>query len=341
MELDRAFRAPARDRALSELRRRQVRPAPAHPVQEPGQGGDLRRGRQRVADHPGGWPILPIALPGHRHRPALRADLAADRWHRRLPGRGLSHRPLAQAPGPLRGQAGGGDRHRGHRSPGHPGDRQDRGPADGLPAPPELVHAAAQPAHHRGGNGRDPPGLPVDLSALLGDRRLLSAHDRPARHVRGQSRGARGVLGAALRLARLRPLARQLPRHAGRPGSERAVLRVRGRQDPRPGERPEGRGAADPQGSRLRDPPGSSRNLLLRGLQPAERGAGQHPRDPDPAHHADRPAHDRAGVRVRHHRVRHRLRRHHRQLRPHRHSRARWREAQGPVEEAGRPPSWA
>ena len=44
--LDRAFRAAAGDAALSQLRRRQVRPAPRHPVPQPRDRGALARGRR-------------------------------------------------------------------------------------------------------------------------------------------------------------------------------------------------------------------------------------------------------------------------------------------------------
>ena len=48
MELVGAFRAAAGDAALSQLRRRQVRPAPRHPVPQPRDGGALPGG-QRAA----------------------------------------------------------------------------------------------------------------------------------------------------------------------------------------------------------------------------------------------------------------------------------------------------
>ena len=203
---------------------------------------------------------------------------------------GLPHRPLAQASRVLRREARGRHRHRGHRRAGHHRDREDGGPPDRLPAPPQLVHAAAQPAHHRGGDGRDPPGLSGALPAVPGDGGLLPAHHRPARHVRSEPGGARGLLGDALLLARLRHLARQLPRHADRSRGERALLRLRGGQDPPAGEGPQGGGAVDSQGPRVRHAPGAPGERLLRGLQPAQRRAGQHPRHPHRAHHADRAA---------------------------------------------------
>ena len=50
--LEGALLRPAREPALPELRRRQVRPAPAHAVQLPGRVGALRRGAEPVAPAP-------------------------------------------------------------------------------------------------------------------------------------------------------------------------------------------------------------------------------------------------------------------------------------------------
>ena len=101
--------------------------------------------------------------------------------------------------------------------------------------------------------------------------------------------GARGVLGEALRRARLRHLAGQFPRHTGRPRGERADLRFHRAQDPPAGQGPGGGREADPEEPRLRHPPRAARDPLLRGLQPAQRRARRHQRDADRAHHA-RPA---------------------------------------------------
>ncbi len=54
MGLVRAFRRPAGNAALSQLRRRQVRPAPRHPVSQPGHGGRLRRGHAKLDHYAGG-----------------------------------------------------------------------------------------------------------------------------------------------------------------------------------------------------------------------------------------------------------------------------------------------
>ena len=62
-----------------------------------------------------------------------------------------------------------------------------------------------------------------DLCALPGDLRLLHPCDRPARHPRGDARGARGVLGEALRRARVRHLDGQFPRHPGGPRGQQLI----------------------------------------------------------------------------------------------------------------------
>jgi cation diffusion facilitator CzcD-associated flavoprotein CzcO len=49
----------------------------------------------RLGRHAGGWQPAPGALPDHRDRAALGANPAAHRGHRRLPGPGLPHLPLA------------------------------------------------------------------------------------------------------------------------------------------------------------------------------------------------------------------------------------------------------
>ena len=97
----------------------------------------------------------------------------------------------------LRGQAGGGDRHRRHRRADDPGSGEDRRPPDRVPAHAELVRAAAQQQDQRRGDGADQGGLSGDVQALPGNLRLLPAHARSARHVRGDAGGARGVLGEA------------------------------------------------------------------------------------------------------------------------------------------------
>ena len=167
---------------------------------------------------------LPRALPDHRHRPAVGADHAAHRGRRDVPGPVLPHRALAARAGELRGQARGGDRHRRHRRADDPGGRQDRRAPHRVPAHAELVRAAAQQQDRRRGDGADQGRLSRDVRALPRDLRLLPAHARPARHLRGDAGGARGVLGEAVCRARLRHLAGQFPRHPDRPRGQRADL---------------------------------------------------------------------------------------------------------------------
>ena len=234
-----AFRSAARDPALSQLCRRQVRPAPRHPVPQP------RDARRTTSEERGSWDVtvedgsrLPGALPDHRDRPAVGADHAAHRGRRDVRGPVLPHRALAARAGELRRQAGGGDRHRRHRRADDPGGRQDRRAPDRVPAHAELVRAAAQQPDRRGDAGRDQGGLPRDVRALPRNLRLLPAHARSARHLRGDARGARGVLRETLRRARLRHLAGQFPRHPHRPRGQRGGQRLRGAQDPPAGEGP-------------------------------------------------------------------------------------------------------
>ena len=223
MGLDRALRAPAGDRALPQPRRRQVRPAPGHPVQEPGDGGRLRRGRRRLGDHARGRPPPPLALPRHRDRPAVRPDPAADRGRRRLRGRGLPHRLLAQAAGRRStGKRVGRDRHRRHRRAGDPGDRQDRGAPHRLPAPPELVHAAPQPADPQGGDGRDPHGLSGDIFARCQETAACFVHTTDPRGTFEVSEEERQAFWEKLYASPGFGIWHgQLPRHADRPRGER------------------------------------------------------------------------------------------------------------------------
>ncbi len=124
----------------------------------------------------------------------------------------------------LRGQARRRHRHRRDRRAGDPGGRQDRRAPDRLPAPAELVHAAAQRPDRR---RRRWTGIRARYPEIFRRCRetacLLHPHDRPARHLRGLGGGAQRLLGGALRDARLRHLAGQLPRHADRPRGQPAA----------------------------------------------------------------------------------------------------------------------
>ena len=76
MGLGGAFRWPARDRALPEPRRRQVRSAPRHPVQDPRHRRALPREHAQLGHHPGRRPALHGPLPGHRGWRAVGGDVA-------------------------------------------------------------------------------------------------------------------------------------------------------------------------------------------------------------------------------------------------------------------------
>jgi phytoene dehydrogenase-like protein len=81
--------------ALSQSRRRQVRPAPRHPVPQPGHCCKLCGGYPQLERHAARWQPLPRALPDHRHRAALRPYDAADRRRRHVWWQILSHRQMA------------------------------------------------------------------------------------------------------------------------------------------------------------------------------------------------------------------------------------------------------
>ena len=178
-----------------------------------------------------------------------------------------------------------------------------------------------------------------EIFARCSDPRLLHSCARPARHPRSDPRGARGLLGNALRRARLRHLAGQLPRYPGRPPGERADLRLRCAKDPRARQGPCRGREADPEEPRLRHPPRAAGDSVLRGLQPAQRQIGRRQRNTDRAHHANQHQDQRRRIRVRHHHLRHRVRRDHRQFRPHRHQGRRWVPAEGQVEAGAADPS--
>ena len=74
MALERALRSATRDRTLSQLRRRQVRPAPRHPVQQPRCGRALPGRDAQLGAYAGRWPSLFSAFPGHRDRHPVGAD---------------------------------------------------------------------------------------------------------------------------------------------------------------------------------------------------------------------------------------------------------------------------
>ena len=155
-------------------------------------------------------------------------------------------------------QAGGGHRHRRHRGAAHPviaeHGRASCTSSSAIPTGARRCTTARSATEEMADirrrydeifeRCRQTPGGFIHKP----DRRKL---------VRGARGGALRVLGGAVRLVRLPHLAGQLPRRADGRGGQRGVHRVRRRQDPRAGRRPGHRREADPQGPRLRHPPGA------------------------------------------------------------------------------------
>ena len=232
------FSGPAGEPPLPQPRRRQVRPAPAHAVRLHRRVRRVRRRRHAVAAAPRRRARADVPLPHPGGRPAVGADAAALRGPRRVPGPVVPHVRLARGAGRAGRQAGGRDRHRRHRRAGHRGDRRPGRRADGLPAPPQLVRAAAQRRDLARGDGRHQGALRRDLRHLRPDAGRVHPRAGPPAVLRGPARGAGGEVGEAVRRARLRHLAGQLPRHLHGRGGQRRVLRVHRRQDPLARRRP-------------------------------------------------------------------------------------------------------
>ena len=135
---------PAGDAALSQLRRRQVRPAPRYPVSQPGDGGGLRGRHAKLEHHAGGWQPLQRAFPDHGDWTVVDPDIAADRRTRRFQGRLLPYRAMAEGARRFHRQARCRDRHRRHRRADHPDHCGTGRPSHRVPAHAELVRAAAQ-----------------------------------------------------------------------------------------------------------------------------------------------------------------------------------------------------
>ncbi len=295
MALEGAFLRPARDAALSQLRRRQVRPAPRHAVQLPGRRRPLRTRRRRS------WTVtledgsrLQLALPDHRHRAAVDADPAPDRGHRRASRAQSFHTA---------------------RWPHEPVDFAGKRVAvigtgaTGIQTIQEIARpgrassrcSSARPTGaRRCTTARSAPRTMADIQAALPTRSSRAAARRsPASCTRPIRAGAfevtdeerEALLGTALRRARLR---------ASGVGNFRDILTdreanatfcatsspARSASGSRiPGRRRE----ADPEEPRLRHAPRAARDRLLRGLQPAQRPAGRHQGDADRAHHAEGP----------------------------------------------------
>ena len=200
-------------------RRRQVRPAPRHPVQQPRHRRALRRGDAELGRDAGG------RQPAHAARFLITAigPLSAPTMPR-IPGvesfKGQSFH-TARWPheaGELRRQARGRDRHRRHRRADHPGGRQDRRPPHRVPAHAQLVRAAAQRQDLRGGDGaRSRPAIP-EMFKRCQETFACFLHTPDPRgtfEVTPEEREA--FFEKLYGDARLRHLAGQFPRHADRP----------------------------------------------------------------------------------------------------------------------------
>ena len=229
-----------------------------------------------------------VPLPRAGDRPAVGADAAALRRDRRVPGAVVPHVQLADRAGGDDRQAGRCHRHRRHRRAADRRDRRQGGRAHRLPAPPELVRPAAQRRDHARRDGRHQGPLRRDLRHLRPHARWLHPRTGPPAVLRRPARGAPRQVGAALRRARLRDLAGQLPRHVHGRGGQRRALGVHRRQDPVPRPRPGRRREAGPQGPRVRRAARPDGDPVLRGLQPRQRAPRRPPGDADRAHHGAR-----------------------------------------------------
>ena len=198
---------------LHQPRRRPLRPAPRHPALDPGDGGDLRRGRRAAGRS------RPTAATASRRASASWRPAACRR--RRCPtfpglesfhGQDVSHRPLAARGRRLHRPAR--RRHR-HRLLGHPVDPDHRraGRAPGrLPAHAELqrprAQRAARPGVRAAGQGelRRVPAAGARVARRL--RRSSAARPRrwrcPTRSGGASTRsaGSRGGLGFTRHLRR-------------------------------------------------------------------------------------------------------------------------------------------
>ena len=310
-----AFRRPAGNAALSQSCRRQVRPAPRHPVPQPGHGRHLGRGYAQLERHAAGRQPLPRALPDHRHRSALRPHPAADRRGGHVQGPVLPHRAMAARAGRLHGQARGGDRHRRHRRADHPDHRRQRRPPDRISAHAELVRAAAQRQdRRRDAEQRSRPAIP--RCSGVARKPLPASSTRRTRAGPSKSSDEEreaffeklyAERGFGIWQGNFRDIL--IDRKANALISDFVARKIRQRvKDPKIAEK------LIPQESRLRHEAAAAGDLLLRGLQPGQCRAGRHHGNADRADHARGHQDQRQGIRIRHHHLRHRLRRHHRQF---------------------------
>ena len=207
MGVGRALFGPTPHRALSQLRRRQIRPAARHPVQQPRRRRALARGDAQLGARAGERRAPFDTLSGHRDRRSLGGRDADHSRHRQLHGPVVPHPSLAEGRHRFRRQAGRHHRHRRDRGADDPDDRQDGRSPDRLPAHPELVLAAEQQQDHPGGDARHPRPLSRDPGALPQDAELLRPRPGSAQDARGDTRGPRSLLGKALPHAGFRPMA--------------------------------------------------------------------------------------------------------------------------------------
>ena len=171
LELERALPGPARDRAVAELRRRQARPAPRHPVRHHDHPCALERGDRTLDGRDRRWRDHRHPVPRHLLRDALGpADRGLSRPGQ-LQGPDLPHGPLAQGAGGPGRQARGRGRHRCHRHPGDPDHRRPGRAAEGV-----RPHAAVRAADE------EPDLRPGGAGGLQGPLRGAEGHDPPHLH---------------------------------------------------------------------------------------------------------------------------------------------------------------
>ena len=320
--MERAVRLPARDPDLHQSRRRPLRPAPRHPALDPGDGGDVRRGRAAVDDHDRSRGSRLGALLHHGHRLSVVGAGPEVSRAGELSRQDVSHRPLAARGCRFHRPARGRDRHRLLGDSVDP-DHCRAGPASvRLPADAELQRPGSQCAAG--------PGVRAAGQGQL--RRLQAPGPGVAGRLRDRAQrglGAGGAgRGAAARVREaLEPGRPGLHRHlrgsVDQRGRQRHRRRVLPREDPRGGPRSPGGRAARAQGLSGRHQAHVRRHALLRDLQPRQRHAGRHPTGADRGDHPRRPADAGGRVPARQHRVRHRVRRHDRRAAEHRHPGAR------------------
>jgi hypothetical protein len=335
MGLVAGVRPSARDRALPELRGRQVRPAQTHPIQQQGHLRDVARDRDAVDDQDRGRPPDPVPVPDQRHRRPLSPAVPRRARPRGLQRTELPHRSMAERRSRLPGQARRDHRHRLERRPDRPDDRRRGRVAGDVPTVGDVGHPAQQPPDRRRAAGLPEGELRPDKRET---RRLHHRLPAPAGRQEGGRRRRRrpsDVLRADLELARLRQDRLQLRRHDVQPRRQRAVVRIHGGEDPL-----DRQGSGDgrpphPHRPPLRRPPPAVRHRLLRDVQQAQRRARQPPGNADQTGHRDRHPNRGQEPGRRHHHLGHRLRLRHRRPVPDGHRNRRRTHPQRPL--GGRP----